>query len=102
MPRNIPDQAMAARLRLARQLNELKDERAAAKRHHFTYSTYASHENGNRGFHRKAADYARIYRVDLKWLITGEGSPRPGGILPHEMAQEVRRIIREEFHDKKN
>lgn len=42
-------------------------------------STYYGHENGSRGFKRDtAAKYARFYKVDLDWLVTGRGTPRFG------------------------
>lgn len=34
-----------------------------------------AHENGSRGFKLKSAErYARFFRVDLNWLLTGKGS----------------------------
>lgn len=39
--------------------------------------TYLSHENGYRGFtNASAKKYAAMYRVNLFWLITGEGQAR--------------------------
>jgi phage repressor protein C with HTH and peptisase S24 domain len=35
--------------------------------------TYLHHENGTRGFSRVADRYARFYRVNLEWLMTGRG-----------------------------
>lgn len=35
--------------------------------------TYAQYENGTRGFSRHADRFARFFRVDLTWLITGKG-----------------------------
>jgi SOS-response transcriptional repressor LexA len=32
---------------------------------------YRHHENGTRGFGRKAEEYARAYKVTLDWLMTG-------------------------------
>ena len=34
---------------------------------------YSAHENGNRGFKEMAERYARFYRVNLEWLLTGRG-----------------------------
>ena len=38
--------------------------------------TYLHHENGTRGFARVADRYARFFRVNLEWLITGRGERR--------------------------
>lgn len=36
--------------------------------------TYTQHENGNRGFPTSAAKrYAKFFRVNLKWLVSGTG-----------------------------
>lgn len=44
-------------------------------------TTYWGHENGHRGFPRNpAAQYARFYKVDLNWLVTGKGDPRLGSL----------------------
>ena len=34
---------------------------------------YSAHENGNRGLGRAAERYARFFRVNLEWLLTGRG-----------------------------
>jgi len=38
--------------------------------------TYTQHENGIRGFTRSAERYARLFKVDLDWLLTGRGDMR--------------------------
>jgi hypothetical protein len=49
----------------------------AADAHGWTVPTYLAHENGTRGVSMAKANlYARAYRVDLEWLITGRG-PSP-------------------------
>lgn len=40
--------------------------------------TYLGHENGFRGFKSTADRYARGFRVNLEWLLTGRGSPKNG------------------------
>lgn len=52
---------------------EAKD---AAKAMGMPYPTYKAHENTTRGGRRHAEKYARFYGVNLKWLITGQGSPK--------------------------
>lgn len=37
------------------------------------YSTYSAHENGEKGLSRSAERYARFFRVNLEWLLTGRG-----------------------------
>ena len=44
--------------------------------------TYVQHENGLRGFTRHAERYARFFRVDLNWLLTGKGKPDRTGLIP--------------------
>lgn len=46
------------------------------------YSTYAGHENGSRGFSQHAARYAKLYNVDLGWLLTGLGEMTPHRVDP--------------------
>lgn len=48
----------------------------AAKAMKLPYPTYKAHENGSRGGRKSAEKYARFYGVNLKWLITGQGSMR--------------------------
>src|SRR5690606_42144982 len=39
-------------------------------------NTYRAHENSNRGVRREVAiAYARAFRVNLRWLMTGAGEP---------------------------
>lgn len=35
--------------------------------------TYTQHENGTRGFTRSAKRYAKFFRVNLEWLMSGTG-----------------------------
>lgn len=63
------------RLRKARQDAGFKSARAAAIRHHWIPSTYASHENGQTPVPRDAAKtYAKAFNVSLAWLLNVEGS----------------------------
>ena len=71
------DYEMAARLRRARQIDgRFKGPTEAARALRIEPPTYLGHENGARGFKAQAPRYAGFYKVDLKWLITGVGSPR--------------------------
>lgn len=50
---------------------------SAAKRHHWTISTYASHENGQTPVPVKAAErYAKAFKVSSGWILTGDGDKR--------------------------
>jgi transcriptional regulator with XRE-family HTH domain len=45
--------------------------------------TYSQHESGIRGINKSnAARYARFFRVDLVWLLTGKGKPQRNGHIP--------------------
>ena len=70
------DKAMAARLRQARELAGYKTATDAARSLRIAQQTYLSHEAAQNGFARSAARYAGFFRVDLKWLLTGVGTPR--------------------------
>lgn len=39
-------------------------------------TAYANHENGTRGLAREGVRYARFFRVNLDWLLTGRGEMR--------------------------
>jgi hypothetical protein len=77
------------RLRQARIDAGFDDIGEAAARLGVPYATYACHENGTRGFRPdKAVLYARTFKVDLEWLLTGRRSApvatrsADGGIQP--------------------
>ena len=69
---------MAARLRLAREAAGFSGPAAAAAHFRWRAPAYTSHENGWRGYMKVAAQYARAFRVDEAWLLTGQGKG-PGG-----------------------
>jgi transcriptional regulator with XRE-family HTH domain len=60
------------RLTIARQRRFTSGRQAAAALGLSPY-TYAQYENGSRGFTRHAERFARFFRVDLGWLLTGKG-----------------------------
>lgn len=65
---------MGKRLRDARKNAGFSSALKAAKKHHWTPSTYAAHENGQNGFPPdKAEVYGRAFKVSSGWLLTGEG-----------------------------
>jgi hypothetical protein len=72
------DEAAAARLREARIAAKYSGAELAAKAMGVKVSTYGHHENATAGFSRHAERYARFFRVNLEWLLTGRGEMRPG------------------------
>lgn len=69
------------RLEKARILAGFKSPRAAAEANGWNPNTYKSHESGIRAKERPPASevvrkYARAFRVDYTWLLTGQGQPR--------------------------
>ena len=66
---------MHERLRAARAAAGYTTVADAARAFGWNVNTTASNENGNRTYSRTAAEkYARAYRVNLEWLLTGRGS----------------------------
>lgn len=66
------------RLIAARKAAKFNSARAAALRHHWNPSTYASHENGQTDLPKRAAAlYAKAFKVSPGWLLTGE-TPQEG------------------------
>ena len=62
------------RLRHAREKAGFASAAEAAESLGIPYGTYASHENGHRGFPKgRAPAYARKYKVDEQWLLYGKG-----------------------------
>jgi hypothetical protein len=66
-------QAMADRLKLARENKGFDTATAAAEALRLPEQTYLAHENGSRGFRASATRYASFFGVNLEWLITGRG-----------------------------
>lgn len=66
------------RLRWARERAGFKTASDAARRFGWNENTYRSNENGQRDFSkRKAAVYAKAFKVTVAWLIQGEGAMTP-------------------------
>jgi phage repressor protein C with HTH and peptisase S24 domain len=74
------------RLAWARQQARYDSPRKAAADFGWNENTYKSHENGMRGKEAPPQDtvrkYARAFRVDFLWLLTGEGSSARRNIVP--------------------
>ena len=65
----IRDRLLDARLRAG-----FETASDAAARFGWNKFTYLSHENGNRNITiKKAREYAKAFKVDPTWLLTGEG-----------------------------
>lgn len=67
------NEARSARLKAARIAAGYPTAAAAAARFGWPYPTYAQHEGGG-GLGRRAASYARAFRVSEAWLLTGSGA----------------------------
>lgn len=65
---------LSERLKASREAAGYKSASEAARALSVPIGTYTNHENGGRGFKLAAAQtYARRYRVNLQWLLTGTG-----------------------------
>lgn len=80
MAKSVDWSTQSARLRWARETSNLGSARQVAADRGWPSSTYITHENGSRlkkGLSEEdARKYARTFRVDLAWLMTGVGLPR--------------------------
>jgi transcriptional regulator with XRE-family HTH domain len=83
------------RLKRARELAGYETASEAANALGQPQPTYMAHENGSRGFKAEAERYARFFKVNLEWLLTGRGEPRSRSLdsrvqaLPTDQQQEV-------------
>jgi hypothetical protein len=69
---------LSERLVKAREHAGFANAAEAAEALGVAYSTYAGHENGSSGFKYKTGElYARRFKVDFTWLMTGKGSMIP-------------------------
>ena len=83
----------AERLRVARLRAGFETAKEAAEAMGFPVSTYLAHENGSRGYPaKKAATYARKFKVPEVWLLYGTG-PGPGTERQGDETGEVVSII---------
>jgi phage repressor protein C with HTH and peptisase S24 domain len=73
MQEDFAKMTVGERLRLARIDAGLRSASAAAARFRWVVSTYISHENGNREPGRQILEYAKAFRVNHEWLLTGHG-----------------------------
>ncbi len=66
------------RLKMARLARGFRHAKDACDRFGWVISTYQQHENGTRGARDDAkVEYAKKFRVNLNWLMTGDG---PSGL----------------------
>ena len=87
------------RLQHARELAGYKTATDAANAMGAPVPTYGGHENGFRGFRTDTGQrYARFFRVDFEWLMTGKGEPRPQSLdlRVRELSPEDQRLIFEQ------
>ena len=67
---------MNERLKTARKAAGFLTAAEAARAINHGVASYTHHENGTRKFLAEAERYARFFRVDLDWLLTGRGDMR--------------------------
>lgn len=77
---------MSERLVWARESAGYESASAAADALGVKIPTYIGHENGQRGFKGRAEDYARKFKVNLEWLLTGRGKPKNASNAPQAHA----------------
>ena len=71
------------RLRHARESAGFTTAAEAARRFGWKEPTYHSHENSSRGFPKgKAVTYAKAFKVDVEWLLTGRGEMKGDARVP--------------------
>lgn len=74
---HIQRQDAAERLRRAREVAGYGTATDAAAAMGVKIPTYINHENATAGLTRNGERYARFFRVDYEWLMTGRGAMRP-------------------------
>jgi phage repressor protein C with HTH and peptisase S24 domain len=75
------NESPADRLIKARLKAGFESASAAARALGMAQQTYLAHENGNRSFDiEMATKYAKKFKVNLVWLLTGEGAMREGTV----------------------
>lgn len=84
----------AERLRIARLRAGFETAKEAAVAMGFAVSTYLAHENGSRGYPaKKAAVYARKFKVREQWLLYGVGEgPGETGDQKAEIISIIERL----------
>lgn len=86
---------MHERLKAARIAANFTSARSAASKHRWNPSTYLAHENGQNRFDPATANrYARAFKVDGWWLLTGNSSgPNKNAIDNEEEEQPVNVLL---------
>lgn len=91
------------RLRDARRDAGYSSVKSACDAFGFHYPTYAGHENGSRDFDFDTAErYARAYKVNVTWLMSGKDTPKDEGAeivriwdrIPLENRQSALRMLK--------
>jgi SOS-response transcriptional repressor LexA len=86
--------AIGARLQKARTHAGFETAREAARSLGVNVQTYASHENGHGNVRADAAvKYARKFKVNLEWLLTGRGEMIHAGVVPADIEQRGLPIV---------
>ncbi len=88
---------IGGRLRWARELRGYASARAAARMNRWSENTYKSHESGTRRKDNLPEDaakrYARAFKINRAWLLTGMGDPLkpdvPDDISSDELAAAI-------------
>lgn len=89
----------AERLRRAREIAPYLTASEAARAMGMVVSTYINHEGGEREFFEHMPKYARFFRVNLEWLMTGRGPMKGNKIeqlisgLPPDLEGEAVRYL---------
>ena len=76
-PRHVGLDSVAARLRHAREAAGFRNSTDFCRAQGLRHNTYDHHETGRRGIKLQTLkDYASMLRVNLAWLVEGEGQMR--------------------------
>ena len=75
---------MYERLQAARRCAGYANATDAARAFGWNETTYRAHESGRRGLKNEVAvRYAKAFRTDEAWLLTGKGTPPKGVDVKH-------------------
>lgn len=87
-------QEIGRRLAKARLDAGFKHAKDAAEAMGVPVSTYIGHENGQRGFrYPTAQQYARKFKVNIDWILTGIGEQEAPGLTVDELTEMLREAI---------
>lgn len=88
---------MSDRLRQARVKAGYITAKEASEAMGVVYATYVGHENGSRGFFDDVARYARFFKVNAEWILTGRGDMKGDDIAStfQQLSPDAQRQARE-------